>query len=104
MFRATVRAMGVSPYALFMTESKKIASLKNLNGPVRAQATWKLFRKLSTSELKSLTVRASKTVHPKHRARLPLTQFNKFVRNQFPKVKGDNVQRFQAIAKLWVKK
>ena len=104
MFRVTVRALGVSPYALFLTESKKIRSLQGLQGPARAEATWKLFRKLSSSDLSGLTRRAAKTAHPKHRPRLPLTQFNKFVRTQFPKVKGDNVQRFQAIAKLWVKK
>ena len=101
-FRATRIAMGVSPYALFLKQTKGSISLLGLSATQRAKALGKQWRALPAAQ-KAEFVRKAKT-HPAFPKRVRKARkagpFAKFIQANYKSVKSLPFnQRLAALAK-----
>lgn len=115
MFRRSSRLAGVSPFTLFLKDTKGLSTLANLSIAARGKALAKMFKALSDKERRSLQLRAASMASIRRRPQKAVavaapfkkhkpTAYNQFVRDQMQKVSGKPAQRLKQIAKLWASK
>ena len=108
MFRASKPARAVSSFHMFLVDSIGSSKYKGLGFYERAEKLTREFKRLGPQGRKRLYIRGRRVPTPIPRALRPrpprkLTTYNKFVRTQFPKAKGNGRERIRVIAKQWKK-
>lgn len=106
MFRSSKPCRAVSSFYMFLLDSTGAARYKGLSFYGRAEKLTRDFKRLTRMQRVRLYSRGRKVPVPIPRSQRPRpprkpTQYNAFVRRQFPKLKGNGRDRIRAAAKLW---
>lgn len=101
MFRVTATRR-ISPFALFLIESKQRVQLKGLGGVERAAITEKMYKSLSRVKFARLQIRAAAIARGPNRVKRS-NRYSTFVGKQYNSLNGTAAQRLSSVAKLWWK-
>ena len=105
MFSRSILRRGVSPFVVFLRQTKgKFPMSQFADIKARAKAIGKAYRGLSAGEKSKLAAVAAKTALPKRKPKAPRKAgaYAKFVKANYSKVKSvAPAKRLAALAKLW---
>lgn len=91
---------------VFLTQNAGNPELTGMKAVARARKLGKMYRSLAPKEKKTLFAIAARTPVPKRKPKLPrkkvVTGYMRFVRREFPKVRGKTPSdKLRTLAKRW---
>lgn len=105
MFRVVRLCRGVSPFSIFLMDQKNNPALQGYSINKRAKVLSKMYNELPQKQRKDLQQRAQKHPSLNHKKKSPngsKSQFSRFVKENYDKVKGLNyTKRFSALSQLY---